>query len=198
MSSTYDPSWIQARDSGPRTLYERKRTAAPPRRATNAAFFAGFLVAWTPILAPIHEIGHVLMGWLDPGIAVKMMGWRDTWYVGDASVPFLLAGFAFAGAVYTVAAVSLAKRGKIVAASFFAGNILTQPLYAGMSSDIYKMEVLHGAAARQASMVALWIAMIWGLLFALAHIQHYREKAGGGEKLANRVNMVADPPGRRR
>lgn len=196
MSNTYN-GWVQARDSGPRTLYER-RSHAPSKIATRAAFLAGFIVAWTPIFAPVHEMGHVLTGWLDPGITVKEMTWTDTWFLGDASVLFLLGGFTFASIVYTAVSVLLARRGKLIAASFFAGNVLSQPIYAARSTDIYTIEILHGVMFRQGAMAVIWIASMWCLLFALAHITNASEHMGEGKKLAERVNMIPDPPGKRR
>lgn len=196
MSSTYGTEWIQARDSGPRTLYER-RDRAPARAATRVAFLAGFLVAWTQLLAPIHEMGHVLVGWLDPAITIEYVEWATTYYTGNATPPFLVAGFAFVTAVYTTAAVLLAKRKRLVAASFFAGNILTQPIYAARSTDIYALQLEFGDTARSISMIFLWVITVWGLLLALAHIQHVRDLSGSERKLAQKVSMIPDPPGRK-
>lgn len=39
------------------------------------AFFIGFFVAFTPILAPIHEVGHWIFG-----TGVSITGWKTTWH----------------------------------------------------------------------------------------------------------------------
>ena len=108
-------------------------------RGLIGAGIVGFAVAWTPLFAIFHELGHAVIGVLDPDIAIGAVGWRDTWFRGDPSVLFYAAGYATSAALGVIVSIVATRKGKLALAAFALGTAATQPIYAAFSTDYRQM-----------------------------------------------------------
>ena len=150
-------------------------------RGLIGAGIVGFAVAWTPIFAIFHELGHAVVGFLDSDIEIGAVGWRDTWFRGDPSVLFYAAGYATSAALGIVVAIVATRKGKLALAAFALGTAATQPIYAAFSTDYAQM------AERLGTRPAL---TTWGLfatvsvIFIFATASMIREEARRQETYA--------------
>jgi hypothetical protein len=124
------------------------------------AGIAGFALGWTPVFAPVHELGHILVAAATPSIEIVTIGWRFVEFMGPAPAVMYVAGFASMAAF----GILLARTGPLELASCALGLVAAQPLYAAISTDYFQLAASFGVleavlwwTAFTAAVVAAWV-----------------------------------------
>jgi len=130
--------------NAPRVLVYKPQNKGSPPQALVLSAVVGFALGWTPLLAPIHELGHVLVGVASSGVQVKAMDWTTTYWTGSPSPAFFAAGYyamVLADAWFSIVA---SRKRAFTAASFFLGHALTQVPFAFLSHDYFQIYQAYG------------------------------------------------------
>lgn len=116
-----------------------KRGADAARRYKPAALvlalLAGFGVGFTPAFSIVHELGHVIAGWMSPSVDVIAVRWTVTYWTGRATPVLFAAGHYTMMLADAGAAVQARRRGALGVGFFALGHALCQPVYAAFSQD---------------------------------------------------------------
>lgn len=123
---------------------EPQRPVRPPQWKMWALAVFGFGIGWTPVFAPIHELGHAIVAVASPHAQLKMMTWTETYFTGSVGTFMWAAGFWSISAFDAVVAKITLRRLKLRAAVFFLCHLLAQPFYAYFSTDYHLLARKHG------------------------------------------------------
>ena len=137
----------------------QSRYSAGPKDSIKTALtigaICGFALAFTPIFAPIHELGHVSQAW-ERGCEAEIVDWNhtSTTCTGDGSVR--LFGFWFEHLVFLALALAGRKKGWGIAALGYATGTY---FFAFMSTDLNTSALqLAWAVSGAPGLSALWYA----------------------------------------
>ncbi len=125
------------------------------KTALTIGAICGFALAFTPIFAPIHELGHVSQAW-ERGCEAEIVDWNhtSTTCTGDGSVR--LFGFWFEHLVFLALALAGRKKGWGIAALGYATGTY---FFAFMSTDLNTPALqLAWAVSGAPGLSALWYA----------------------------------------
>ena len=137
----------------------QSRYRAGPKDSIKTALtigaICGFALAFTPIFAPLHELGHVSQAW-ERGCVAEIVDWNhtSTTCTGDGSVR--LFGFWFEHLVFLALALAGRKKGWGIAALGYATGTY---FFAFMSTDLNTSALqLAWAVSGAPGLSALWYA----------------------------------------
>jgi hypothetical protein len=137
------------------------------------ALVAGFGVGFTPAFSIVHELGHVIAGWLSPGVQVMAVRWTVTYWTGSATPVFFAAGHYTMMLADAAAAVHARRRGALGVGFFALGHALCQPVYAAFSQDFAQLSSEFGFDTA----VFFWVVLAGTTLsFALLQAARLLEK----------------------
>jgi hypothetical protein len=137
---------------------------------------AGFAVAWLPVLAPIHEAGHVIVGIIDPRVSVHAVQWRTTFFTGSPGELFYAAGHLFSALATGAIAMWLSlRKGAVLLAMFFVGHTVNQPFYAFFSMDFFQLTQSAGYGAFWPWITATAVVSALSALLGLSAALYARE-----------------------
>lgn len=125
-------------------------------------WLAGFLVGWTHLFSPVHELGHVLVAMLH-GYGIATFRWSYTEFYGQPTILILIAGYLFSLLVFVAAAALFARNWHIRTAVFCIGHASTQLVFACVSRDYLMIEQGWGWIVAFVLKVLFFVGGVWFL-----------------------------------
>jgi len=152
--------WIASREEHPRTTAHEEMPQASTGLLVTFAL-VGAVIGYSTILAPIHEMGHVLAIWLSPGASMHTMQWTQVAYKWTPNAVIAMAGYTSALCVAAALSVRARRRRNIGFSLFWLGYAAIQPVHAWGSSDHYDLDRIAGESTSDVLMLLFTLVVLF-------------------------------------
>ena len=141
---------------------------------------AGFIANMSLLLAPVHEIGHLITAILFSGGGISME-WSAVYYSGRASGIVSASGFVFEAWVWGYIMYLAFRRDRFWLYSFFFGVLTAVPVQARYSldyiyGDMLDIKQLWGYGAVVTFLVIFWTAVVVFYFLGVAMLEKFSRR----------------------